>query len=240
MALNSAFGLLAFASLPVTWVDHAALAPRSQPAQAAADIHLAVAYPRQFAANTDKTVALVLSRTPEGMLVPVVATPDSNMVRLFPTPGPVGTLGARIEDAHGPDYAVYASASLSAPGFSRVDRSLPQQQEQLLRAGQEPIEWKWTLAGGTAGEHTLQFNLELHFKPRGSASVLGFDQRVWDKSVPITIEPVNPLSPGELGPNVIKASVPILVSSLLQWAWRKFRGLFISKRSKGRRPRRKR
>jgi len=226
--------LLSFDSLSGMWLDRAALAPGAQLAPDASDLHLAVSYPGEFPANADQTVTLVLSRTADGNAHLAVATP--NMMRLFPTPGAAGTPGVSIELSQGPDYLVYASAELKAPSFNHVDRSAPQQAEQLLRAGQAPIEWKWSVAGATAGSHTLSLNLELHYKPRSGADVVAFDQPVWDSSVPVEVQPASLLSVPDLAQNAMKGGVGSLTAPLLMWSWTRLRGKLFKQATPAKKP----
>jgi len=221
--------LLSFASLGGAWLDRGALVKQYQAdPNAPPEMRVAVSFPKLIEVGDSESVILVLSRNAEGALVPVLATP--NMRALFGTPLPVGTPGVPIEVAHGPNYAAYAAAKLTAPAPADARLYSPLKEEQPLGAGQ--IEWKWTVTSPASGSKPLHLELEVGFRPRSTPGDEVPARQIWGPVLPLEVQDKSPFSPRELGPNLVKTGSGALLTSFLAWLFRRAGTLLAAARKR--------
>ena len=196
---------------------------------AGSNLHAQMDYPSQLVVgDNNEQIGVTLSRDDQGVLTAIAF--QANLKSISTHPVPVGTPGAPIRQALGPDYLPYAIAQLTPASGVDVKLASPSQPEQPLT--DSAVTWYWYVIPQTAGLHRITLDLEVHYRRQQDPPTQYEGAVIWSPppTVPVTVSdpttieitPFIKITPKDVTSLVLSGGVLALIVRFLVWIWSRF------------------
>lgn len=176
-----------------------------------------VEWPARMEVNRSDTIRITMVRTAEDTYTATVEVEEHAAV--VETPIPVGTPGAPVGEAFGPQYRAFATASLTGTTFD-ISPATAIQRQPLDR---DRITWEWNITTDKPGSQVLNAEIIVDWEPIGEEGETIEPQQVWSTRLEI---PVNKpfIATGQL--SILSLAGSFLGSGLsIPWMYDRFKEL---------------